>query len=671
MKLQDTNTTIAQIGTSEESQFKMKTSRKAFQILSDLYSDKPLAIVRELGCNASDSMVAAGKGDKPFHIHLPNALEPWITIQDYGTGISHENIYAIYATYFESTKTNTNDQIGCLGLGSKSPFCYSDNFVVTSIHEGIKSIYNAYFNEHNTPAIALMSRQETNEGNGIAIQIPVKTDDFQNFQQAVQKAFRFFPVKPIITGGKVDWLNEQPLFTGKGWEAYNKFGYGECYAIMGGVTYPVSTSKIDDKYYSLARKGGLVLYFEMGELDFTPSRESLSYCDQTIKALNEKLAFVESDIQSKLNQMLTDKDNIMDAIRSVYMLRERFEHLTSAVNFDNLKWRGIDIGNPYKIIQNLAKEGVTTYSYATYGRSKYRESMTPSFAVNSVWYYDDLPKGLVPRVRSYLKNVDNKAILTIFSMEAFTKLTSNNNPDLVFDKSAFIPTSSLPLAVKAPSQGGTRVKGQKATFNVYTIGDSWKETWEAEEFDPSVPPMYYFLKEKNWAFDLKVPSLIGTISTKNEIRNLASFLGCQPHEIVMVAPRFEKDLVSHGVKNLVDSIEEKIDFKDSDLDDLATMKACTNNSLDYLLTAKGSSSLDKSDALVAYAIKIQGLKKKFKGYEHIMGRLNIKGSNNIKGGGKATLPKFTNPVHNLLFNKMGTYSWDMESVIMILQNLKK
>jgi HSP90 family molecular chaperone len=201
MKLQDTNTTIAQIGTSQESQFKMKTSRKAFQILSDLYSDKPLAIVRELGCNASDSMVAAGKADKPFHIHLPNSLEPWITIQDYGTGISHENIYAIYATYFESTKTNTNDQIGCLGLGSKSPFCYSDNFVVTSIHEGIKSIYNAYFNEQNTPAIALMSKQETTEGNGIAIQIPVKADDFTNFQQAVQKAFRFFPVKPIISGG--------------------------------------------------------------------------------------------------------------------------------------------------------------------------------------------------------------------------------------------------------------------------------------------------------------------------------------------------------------------------------------------------------------------------------------------------------------------------------------
>ena len=60
MILQDNDTTIEQIGTiSDEAQFKMKASRKAFQILSDLYSDKPLAIVRELGCNASDSMTAS------------------------------------------------------------------------------------------------------------------------------------------------------------------------------------------------------------------------------------------------------------------------------------------------------------------------------------------------------------------------------------------------------------------------------------------------------------------------------------------------------------------------------------------------------------------------------------------------------------------------------------
>lgn len=237
MKLNTNTNTIERIGNvTEEAQFRMKTSQKAFQILSDLYSDKPLAVVRELGCNAADSMTAAAKANQPFNIHLPNSLEPWLTIQDFGTGISHNDIYDIYTVYFASTKTNSNSQIGCLGLGSKSPFCYTDNFSVTSIVNGEKRIYNAYFNESGTPAIALMSTDITNEKNGVAIQIPVKSGDFNDFIEAVKKAFRFFDVKPTITGGKIEWDASNPMFQADDWAFYDRMAdryHGESFAIMG------------------------------------------------------------------------------------------------------------------------------------------------------------------------------------------------------------------------------------------------------------------------------------------------------------------------------------------------------------------------------------------------------------------------------------------------------
>ena len=42
--------------------FKIKANAKAFKILtSNLYTDVPLAIVRELGCNAYDAHIAASK----------------------------------------------------------------------------------------------------------------------------------------------------------------------------------------------------------------------------------------------------------------------------------------------------------------------------------------------------------------------------------------------------------------------------------------------------------------------------------------------------------------------------------------------------------------------------------------------------------------------------------
>ena len=107
----------------EIGEFRIRNSAKAFNILSSgLYANKIRAIVRELSCNAVDSHVAAGKQDTPFDIHLPNTLEPWFSIRDYGLGLSHDQVINIYTTYFESTKTDSNEFIGALGLGSKSPF---------------------------------------------------------------------------------------------------------------------------------------------------------------------------------------------------------------------------------------------------------------------------------------------------------------------------------------------------------------------------------------------------------------------------------------------------------------------------------------------------------------------------------------------------------------------
>lgn len=57
--------------------YKIKNSGTAFEILSSgLYSNKIKAIVRELGCNAYDSHVAAGHPEKPFDVHIPTMLSP-------------------------------------------------------------------------------------------------------------------------------------------------------------------------------------------------------------------------------------------------------------------------------------------------------------------------------------------------------------------------------------------------------------------------------------------------------------------------------------------------------------------------------------------------------------------------------------------------------------------
>jgi hypothetical protein len=573
MILQDNDTTIEQIGTiSDEAQFKMKASRKAFQILSDLYSDKPLAIVRELGCNAADSMTASGKGNLPFHIHLPNSLEPWLTIQDFGTGISHENIYNIYTTYFESTKTNSNSQIGCLGLGSKSPFCYTDNFTITSIVNGEKRIYNAYFNASNMPTIALMSMEKTTDANGVAIQIPIKTNDFDLFHYAVLKAFRFFDIHPTISGGKIDWEQNKPEFVGNFWKSYS--GLNQSYAVMGGVTYPIDTYKVSAEHYEIVRKAGLVISFNIGEIDFTPSRESLSYCEQTIKALNDKIDMVKNDFVQKVEDTIKSSPNLLDAMKALYLLQNQWSFLNSKLVSGKVFWNKIEITDPRRSIAPYAPS-LKCYSKKVWGRGKYSESGYPNLDNNSEWYVDDLAKGGLKRVIQEIRHSQNSNI-------SINIITLKEQQDLItagFPKEMFKYTSSLaPVSVKRASGGGQ--SKPKGIINVYDLGYGYRSSWESKSFDLSVDtaPTYYIEKPvKGWDFDpIKVKDVNGKnlffFNSKSTLKDVCeNHFGIKMTDVKMVAQSNTKHLVALGSKSLKEYIESKMIDVDMDAVEEAEM----------------------------------------------------------------------------------------------------
>ena len=186
----------------EIGEFRIRNSAKAFNILSSgLYANKIRAIIRELSCNAVDSHVAAGNTNTPFDVHLPSTLEPWFAIRDYGTGLSHEQVTNIYTTYFESSKTNSNDFIGALGLGSKSPFSYTDNFTVTAVKGNRKGIYSAFINGEGVPSIALMMEEETSEPAGVEVKFAVNDRyDFDKFRSEARSVYTYFKLRPVVGG---------------------------------------------------------------------------------------------------------------------------------------------------------------------------------------------------------------------------------------------------------------------------------------------------------------------------------------------------------------------------------------------------------------------------------------------------------------------------------------
>lgn len=285
----------------EIGEFRIRNSAKAFSILSSgLYANKVRAIIRELSCNAVDSHAAANKRNIPFAVHLPNSFEPWFSIRDYGTGLSHDQVTRIYTTYFESTKTGSNDFIGALGLGSKSPFSYTDNFTVTAIQAGRRGIYSAFINGDGVPSIALMMQEDTDEADGVEVKFSVNDrSDFYKFEQEAQRVYTHFALRPVITGVnnfKFVNVNYETRDIVPGVHSL-KDSRGSN-AVMGNIAYPIDVPQADTTLGSLRNllHCGLEIHFGIGDLDFQASREGLSYIPQTVESIKVKLMALNAQL---------------------------------------------------------------------------------------------------------------------------------------------------------------------------------------------------------------------------------------------------------------------------------------------------------------------------------------------------------------------------------------
>jgi hypothetical protein len=318
----------------EIGEFRIRNSAKAFSILSSgLYANKIRAIIRELSCNAVDSHTAAGKTDTPFDVHLPNTLEPHFSIRDYGTGLSHEQVTNIYTTYFESTKTNSNAFIGALGLGSKSPFSYTDNFTVTAIQNGRKGIYTAFINEAGVPSIAQMMEEATDEPAGVEVKFGVNDRyDFDKFRTEARNVYKYFALRPVVTG------NSQFTFEDAEYESKNiipgvhsQKSASRSVAIMGNIAYPIDLPAGSDVGGLNSLLGcGLEMHFGIGELDFQASREGLSYIPSTVAAIKAKLEALNAALSVVIATEADAIENLWD--RSVFLHRKKEHKLwTTAV----------------------------------------------------------------------------------------------------------------------------------------------------------------------------------------------------------------------------------------------------------------------------------------------------------------------------------------------------
>ena len=300
-------------------EFSIKASPVAFDILSSkLYSDPILAIVRELLTNAYDSHKAADNLETPIHLNIPNYMNQNLIIRDYGTGLSKEDVLTLYTTFFDSTKSSSNDFTGCFGLGSKTPFSYTSSFTVNSYFNGTK--YNFIATKKNGyPNIIQIKEESTEEHNGLEITIPVNDlYDANKFAETIKKYLARMP--EIIVDAEVP--RDKPEIVLSNIKCYpNDKWYGvksgrvegisikqgqNIYNIDSIISNMILNEDADIKKFIvvciLSCKFDIEIEVPIGTFGITPNREQLSVSDDNTPKILQLLIDASATLKEYMNE---------------------------------------------------------------------------------------------------------------------------------------------------------------------------------------------------------------------------------------------------------------------------------------------------------------------------------------------------------------------------------
>ena len=308
-------------------------------VTATLYNYKIDAVVREYSTNITDSHNDSGNEGLKGYVHVPTKMNPVIEFHDYGLGMTEDTVYSIYTVLGKSTKRGDNTTNGSLGFGSKSYGTVCDQMTVTSVKDGVKVVVVCYKDRTGMLAADTKSVTQTDQGNGTVVSIPVKLNEVELWQETAAKVLGAFRVPHEVNsfGEFEDAFNAMQSLCKRVREDGSVFLHSNSsltnslrnsnYVLMGDVIYELPdfgtllpNLSIKSTIKNITSNGFYMTSFNIGELDHAPSRESISYDDQTFLRVKTR---VKQDVIKRLREFESKMGNLQDM--SYYRFRKEFE----------------------------------------------------------------------------------------------------------------------------------------------------------------------------------------------------------------------------------------------------------------------------------------------------------------------------------------------------------
>tara|TARA_R110000868_G_scaffold200970_3_gene448542 strand:+ start:1314 stop:3722 length:2409 start_codon:yes stop_codon:yes gene_type:complete len=338
-----------------------------------MYKNKIGAVCREVVSNSRDANREAGRESTPVCVELTNNLgsllsdeETYITFQDNGIGISPSRMDNIFLKYGGSTKRDSDKYTGGFGIGAKTPFAYSNEFVIITVveEEGLrrKYEYQAVITSNGKSEVSrmmLLGSEVTDEQTGTKVCVPIKQEDRSEFEKELVYVTTLWKVRPVLKGfteeTTITILKETKDYIfikdSSGRDNRSMFGSQTFIALIDEIPYKLEkdkltnykeleeiSEKIEDRYK-------LVLKYNTGEVSVSGSREDVEYVNDNYEKFVEKAKIVLKEGEEFIESFLNSASSyVQSCVYSNFICKNRgynygnSQELVEGWNVDYLKY---------------------------------------------------------------------------------------------------------------------------------------------------------------------------------------------------------------------------------------------------------------------------------------------------------------------------------------------
>ena len=547
----------------QATQFGIQSSAKAFDLIAGLYQDPIKAIVREIGTNCYDAHKEAGH-TKDFDVCIPEngASNTTVYWRDYGLGMSPEKIKNVYTIVYGSDKTGTNNQAGCFGLGSKSPFNYVDEIQVDTWNAGTHYSYLIFKDAQGIPSYTLLSERVSDEPSGTKISFKINSKDISNFAHSARDVYTYFKdIKPNFVKQDIKISSVEYTLRKNFW-GIKKNGGGAKF-IMGPVAYLSESGLLDygnkhkfsQDQLNFLRSCSFDFYFDIGELDIPPNREYIKLTDNSINKIKLKINECLKDLGKECNKLIEDASDLWEARKKWNTL----DDFLSRIARNTVEFQGKKIFNSDFAQTHYGSKGsLNIRSNADFkskifsvnlGKKDHIHSIIPQSGI--VFVLNDMKRGALVRCKYNHELTGDRYYLVDPSIaKSFARFIGT-------DVSIYKKASELDYEItKTSRSNGRTYKISKLNLSSYTPSAAWAET----SHDVSKGGYYIELfryhglhKDKKYELD-KIKKLINYYNKHNTSNVIDHVYGIKTNFL-------EKALKSGGKKwiNIVDLCKSYFD----------------------------------------------------------------------------------------------------------------